>query len=104
MNLVRAILLKIASALLFALMQALVRWLGEGVPLGQVVFFRSAFAIVPVVLIYAWQRELAAAVRPTGRSVSLGAALSVSRVCFSISPRWLGCRLSTRLLSLLRRR
>ena len=63
MNLVKAILLKIASALVFAIMQALVRWLGDSVPLGQVVFFRSAFAIVPVVIIYAWQGELAAAVR-----------------------------------------
>jgi drug/metabolite transporter (DMT)-like permease len=75
MNLVRAILLKIASALLFALMQALVRWLGEGVPLGQVVFFRSAFAIVPVVLIYAWQRELAAAVRTNRPLGQLGRGL-----------------------------
>jgi len=39
------------------------------VPLGQVVFFRSAFAILPVMLIYAWRGELAAAVttkRPFG--------------------------------------
>ena len=66
MNLVRAILLKIASALLFALMQALVRWLGDSIPLGQVVFYRSAFAILPVVVIFAWRGELGAAVR-TGR-------------------------------------
>ena len=63
MNLLKAILLKLASALLFAVMQALVRSLGDSIPLGQVVFFRSAFAIVPVVLIYAWQHELAAAIR-----------------------------------------
>ena len=63
MNLVRAILLKIASALLFAVMQALVRWLGDAVPLGQVVFYRSVFAILPVVVIFAWRGELAAAVR-----------------------------------------
>jgi drug/metabolite transporter (DMT)-like permease len=58
MNLLKAILLKLASALLFALMSALVRYLGESVPLGQQVFFRSAFAIVPVALIYAWRHEL----------------------------------------------
>jgi drug/metabolite transporter (DMT)-like permease len=63
MNVVKAILLKLASALLFALMQALVRYLGDIVPLGQVVFFRSIFAILPVLVIYAWRRELAAAVR-----------------------------------------
>jgi drug/metabolite transporter (DMT)-like permease len=58
MNLLKAILLKLASALLFALMSALVRYLGESVPLGQQVFFRSAFAIVPVVVIYAIRQEL----------------------------------------------
>ena len=63
MNIAKAILLKLASALLFALMSALVRYLGDSVPLGQVVFFRSAWAILPVVLIYAWRRELGAAVR-----------------------------------------
>jgi drug/metabolite transporter (DMT)-like permease len=69
MNLFKAILLKVASALLFALMSALVRYLGESVPLGQQVFFRSAFAIVPVVLIYMWRAELQAALhtsRPMG--------------------------------------
>jgi drug/metabolite transporter (DMT)-like permease len=63
MNLFKAILLKLASALLFALLSALVRYLGESVPLGQQVFFRSAFAIVPVVLIFAWRQELHHALR-----------------------------------------
>ena len=58
MNLLKAILLKLGSALLFALMSALVRYLGQSVPLGQQVFFRSAFAIVPLVLIYAVRQEL----------------------------------------------
>ncbi len=63
-NLAKAIALKVVSALLFALLSAFVRYLGEtGVPVGQSVFFRSAFAIVPVVLIYAWRRELMSAVR-----------------------------------------
>ena len=48
---------------MFAVMSALVRYVGDATPVGQVVFFRSAFAIVPVVLIYAWRGELAAAVR-----------------------------------------
>jgi drug/metabolite transporter (DMT)-like permease len=63
MNLLKAILLKIASALLFALMSALVRYLGESVPLGQQVFFRSAFAIPPVLLIYLWRGQLRSALR-----------------------------------------
>ena len=62
-NALKAILLKIASALIFAVMAVLVRYLGAAYPVGQVVFFRSAFAIVPVVVIYAWRRELEAAIR-----------------------------------------
>ena len=64
MNLVKAFALKALSALLFALLSACVRYLGEqSVPLGQMVFFRAAFAIVPVLLIDAWRRELADVVR-----------------------------------------
>ncbi len=58
-----AIWIKLLSVVLFAIMSALVRYLGTNVPVGQVVFFRSAFAIVPVVAVYAWRGELGAAVR-----------------------------------------
>jgi drug/metabolite transporter (DMT)-like permease len=63
MNVRLAIAIKLLSVLLFAIMSVLVRYVGERMPLGQVVFFRSAFAIVPVVAIYAWRGELAGAVR-----------------------------------------
>ncbi|HXW26361.1 MAG TPA: DMT family transporter [Xanthobacteraceae bacterium] len=66
MHVLKGILLKLASALLFAVMSALIRGFGDVVPVGQVVFFRSAFAILPVVVIYAARGELATAVR-TGR-------------------------------------
>ena len=66
MNFGRAIAIKLVSVLLFAVMSVLVRYVGSTVPLGQVVFFRSAFAIIPVMVIYAWRRELSAAFR-TGR-------------------------------------
>ena len=73
MNLFKAISLKVVSAMLFALLSAFVRYCGEsGVPLGQTVFFRSAFAIVPVVLIYAWRRELMSAVRTSRLRGHLG--------------------------------
>jgi drug/metabolite transporter (DMT)-like permease len=79
MHLLRAIIFKLISALLFAVMAALVRWLGTIVPVGELVFFRSAFAILPVVVIYAWRGELAAAVytsRPFGQlgrgTISIG--------------------------------
>ena len=74
MNVFKAILLKLVSALLFAVMQALVRALGDVTPVGQVVFFRAAFAILPVVLIYAWRRELRPRCVPSGRSGISGAA------------------------------
>ena len=61
MNVVHAILIKMLSVLLFAIMSVLVRSLGDRVPLGQVVFFRSAFAILPVLAIFALRGELAAA-------------------------------------------
>ncbi|MBX6425194.1 MAG: DMT family transporter [Variibacter sp.] len=63
MDVLKGILLKIASSIVFAVMSALVRWASESVPVGQVVFFRSAFALVPVLLIYAWRNQLPAAVR-----------------------------------------
>src|SRR5450830_1479267 len=66
MNLFKAIGYKLISALLFAAMSALVRQLGDVAPVGQMVFFRSAFAILPVVVIYAIRGELSTAVR-TGR-------------------------------------
>lgn len=58
MNLFKAVGLKVLSALLFALMSALVRQLGDVAPVGQMVFFRSACAIPPVLLIYALRGEL----------------------------------------------
>ena len=70
MQLYKAIGLKIISALLFAVMSALVRLMGEVTPVGQLVFFRSLFAIVPVVIIYAYRGELRQAIhtkRPLGQ-------------------------------------
>jgi len=63
MNVFKAVSLKLISTLLFSIMSVLVRGVGDSVPVGQVVFFRSAFAIVPVVLIYTWRGEMRAAMR-----------------------------------------
>lgn len=63
MKIGKGIALKLVSAVLFAVMSALIRYLGATYPIGEVVFFRSAFAILPVVIVYAWRGELAAAVR-----------------------------------------
>lgn len=47
------ILYKIAATLGFAAMAASIKAAGEGYPVGEVIFFRSAFALPPV-LIWAW--------------------------------------------------
>jgi len=83
MNTGKGIVFKLISAVLFAVMSALIRYLGARYPIGEVVFFRSAFAIVPVVLVYAWRGELAAAVRtesPLGQA-SRGALSIVGMFC-----------------------
>jgi drug/metabolite transporter (DMT)-like permease len=45
------IALKIAATLAFSLMAAIGRWVGDAYPLGQLVFFRAAFALVPIAAI-----------------------------------------------------
>jgi len=75
MNPFKAIGLKLISALLFAAMSALVRQLGDVAPVGQMVFFRSAFAILPVVLVYAIRGELSTAVRTSRPLGQLGRGL-----------------------------
>jgi drug/metabolite transporter (DMT)-like permease len=79
----KGIVLKLVSAVMFAVMSALVRYLGARYPIGQVVFYRAAFAIVPVIAVYAWRGELMSAVRtenPLGQ-VTRGAMAIVSMFC-----------------------
>lgn len=62
------IALKIVSVVAFVAMSSLIKAAGE-VFTGQVVFFRSLFAIIPVVMVMAWRRELKTAFythRPVG--------------------------------------
>ncbi|CUX80084.1 MAG: DMT famliy transporter [Roseibaca calidilacus] len=48
------ILLRIAATLAFAVMGVCIKALGPAVPLGQVVFFRSAFALIPLIAFLWW--------------------------------------------------
>lgn len=59
------ILLRIAATLVFALMSACIKALGTAVPLGQVVFFRSALALLPLVAFLWWSGTF-----PAGLSTS----------------------------------
>jgi drug/metabolite transporter (DMT)-like permease len=83
MNIGKGIVLKLISAILFAVMSALIRYLGARYPIGEVVFYRSAFAILPVMAVYAWRGELAAVVRterPLGQA-GRGALSIVGMFC-----------------------
>jgi drug/metabolite transporter (DMT)-like permease len=83
MNTGKGIVLKLVSAVFFAVMSALIRYLGARYPIGEVVFYRSAFAIVPILALYAWRGELAATVRterPFGQA-SRGALSIVGMFC-----------------------
>jgi drug/metabolite transporter (DMT)-like permease len=71
LNVVTGILLKLASTLLFATMDVLVRSLGHAVPVGEVVFFRSIFGVVPLVVFFAWRGQLRTALH-TGRPIGQG--------------------------------
>lgn len=73
------ILLRLLSGILFTGMMVCVKAVSTEVPLGQTVFFRSAFALLPIVIFMAWRREFPRALatrRPLGHLVrsGLGAA------------------------------
>jgi drug/metabolite transporter (DMT)-like permease len=55
--------LKILSALSFTFMSAGVKWVGSDYPTGQIVFFRSAFALVPLLVWLGLRGDLLASVR-----------------------------------------
>src|SRR5689334_2355265 len=81
MNIAKAITLKLISMLLFAVMSTIIRYAAQAFPVGQVVFFRCAFAVLALVLYYGWRRELRAAIytkRPfghVGRGMMSGASM-----------------------------
>src|SRR5829696_9794930 len=57
------ILLKVLSALAFTLMSAGLKTVSADYPTGELVFFRSAFALVPLLVWLGWQGDLINAVR-----------------------------------------
>src|SRR3954462_9432180 len=63
MNIVRAVSLKLASTMMFAVMSAQGRYLGGTFPVGEVVFFRGFFALIPIVIFFGYRRELRGALQ-----------------------------------------
>jgi drug/metabolite transporter (DMT)-like permease len=59
------ILLKVLSALAFTLMSAGLKIVSADYPTGELVFFRSAFALVPLIVWLGWQGDLIEAVQTT---------------------------------------
>src|SRR5581483_808638 len=53
----------LASTLAFTIMSAMIRSLGERIPLGEVAFARSLFALIPLMLMLQWRGELHEAFR-----------------------------------------
>ncbi|MEC8042093.1 MAG: DMT family transporter [Pseudomonadota bacterium] len=57
------IFLRIGATFFFTLMVILIKFLAEAVPVGQVVFFRSAVALVPLVLFLMWTKDFPSGLR-----------------------------------------
>lgn len=57
-----AIVLKVSSIAVFVGMQAFIKLAGT-LPAGQIVFFRSFFAMVPILILLAWNGEIRTAVQ-----------------------------------------
>ncbi|WP_232845699.1 DMT family transporter [Aurantimonas marina] len=71
----RGILLKCLSVVVFVAMQTAIKAGGEGIPAGEIVFFRSFFALVPVVLYLAWLGDLKTALKTDNLPAHIGRGL-----------------------------
>ncbi len=57
-NPMRGIALKLASVTTFMVMQSAIKFAGPGIPTGQITFYRSAFAIIPILAYLALRGQL----------------------------------------------
>lgn len=62
-NPARGIAMKLLAILMFITMQSMVKLGGEGVATGEITFFRSFFALVPIMAWLAWRGELRSSFR-----------------------------------------
>lgn len=85
-NPLTGIALKIASVLVFLVMSALLK-ASEGVPAGELVFFRSFFGLLPVVIFLAGRGELREGVktRALGNQIGRGLIGTLSMGCIFYS-------------------
>lgn len=84
----RGIMLKVVSVSVFVAMSSLIKAAGQ-LPAGQMVFFRSFFAIFPILMMLAWQGELRTALQtsnPLGHIARGGVGvLSMGLTFFALS-------------------
>jgi drug/metabolite transporter (DMT)-like permease len=71
MNIIKAVSLKIASTVAFALMGAQARYLGDAVPVGEIVFCRGLLALIPIVVFFGWRGQLRGALHTNRLSAHL---------------------------------
>ncbi|WP_320199286.1 DMT family transporter [Agrobacterium sp. rho-13.3] len=57
-NPIRGISFKLISVAFFLVMQTCIKAAGPNVPAGEISFFRSTFAIIPIIIYLAWLRSL----------------------------------------------
>jgi drug/metabolite transporter (DMT)-like permease len=62
-NPLRGIAMKVLSVIVFLGMQTCIKSAGDGIPAGQITFYRSAFALLPILGYLALRRELSTAFR-----------------------------------------
>lgn len=60
---VRGIVLKVLSVIVFLVMSTFIKLAGDGLATGQITFFRSFFAMFPILAYLAWRGELKTAFR-----------------------------------------
>lgn len=63
MNPLLAVMLKITSALMFIIMSGGIKYVSDRVPVGQIVFFRSFFMLLPLMIWLAWQGNVLSMLR-----------------------------------------
>lgn len=63
MNVFLGIALQLGATFLFTLMGALIRYLGDRVPIGEMVFARSFLALIPLLIMLAWRGEVVSALK-----------------------------------------
>jgi drug/metabolite transporter (DMT)-like permease len=62
-NVFLGIALQLGATFLFMLMGALVRYLGDRIPIGEQIFARSFLALIPLLIMLAWRREIRSALK-----------------------------------------